>query len=120
MAARNPISAEYQEHVMKYLPAMWEPEFNLSRAADYLESWLQGTLSLQPPLELSELRLPDQYRKAARAYLERAIFQAAAKIWAEGVPWPEAKQLATKALEKAYPHKGKGKGKGKGKRKGKG
>ena len=54
MAARNPISAEYQEHVMKYLPAMREPEFNLSRAADYLESWLQGTLSLQPPLELSD------------------------------------------------------------------
>ena len=67
---------------------------------------------------LPRLRLPDKYRQHARDYLQRCTFQAAAQVWAEGVPWPEALELARRAIEKAYPAKGKSKGKGKNKGKG--
>ena len=44
-------------------------------------------------------------RKNSRLYLERAknsiIFEAAAISWAHGVPWGEALQVATTAINKA-------------------
>ena len=61
------------------------------------------------------LRLPDNHRQQARNYLERATYQAAARVWSEGVPWSEAIVLAKRAIEKAHPKaKAKGHGKSKG------
>lgn len=62
----------------------------------------------------------DGHKKETKLYQQRCIFQAAAQIWAEGVSWSEAMDLAEKAFEEARPKgRGKGKAKGKGKRKGK-
>lgn len=65
------------------------------------------------------LQLPSNYRNEARMYKDRSIYQAAAKVWAEGVPWPEALEICRAAIEKISP-KGKGKGKAKGGRAAKG
>lgn len=58
------------------------------------------------------LRTPDNYRRSFQDYVSRSKYQAAAKVWAEGVPWQEAMVLAEKAIEKAFPGHGKAKGKG--------
>ena len=47
--------------------------------------------------------------------------QTAAQMWAEGVPWAQAKLLAEGAHEKIQPFtKGRGRGKGRGNGKGRG
>ena len=53
---------------------------------------------------------------------EKLKVQAAAQIWAAGVPWDEALQIAKRAVEASEPQsrKGQGKGKGKGAAKGRG
>lgn len=69
-------------------------------------------------IDCSGYRLSN-HRKETHAYRERCVFQAAAKIWVEGVPWEEAMDMSRKALAKSDPPpkgKGKAKGKGKGKR----
>ena len=58
------------------------------------------------------LRTPDNYRRSFQDYVSRSKYQAAARVWAEGVPWQEAMVLAEKAIEKAFPGHGKAKGKG--------
>ena len=64
--------------------------------------------------------------KDARIYVNRAresiVLNAAATAWSQGVPWTEALEIASKAIEKASPDakaRPKGKGRGKGKAKGK-
>lgn len=46
-------------------------------------------------------------RKNSKIYLERAkkgiIYEAASISWAHGVPWSEALEVATTAIEKAAP-----------------
>ena len=59
------------------------------------------------------LQLPGNHRQLSRQYREQCTLQAAAKVWAEGVPWPEALALAGHAIDRAYPPTQKGKGKGK-------
>lgn len=67
------------------------------------------------------MRTADTWRKESKLYREASIFQTAARMWAQGVPWAKALRLATETLQKLEPSKGKGKGKGKvgGKRKSK-
>jgi len=62
------------------------------------------------------------YLKESRNYFEKLKVQAAAQIWAAGVPWDEALQIAKRAVEASEPQsrKGQGKGKGKGAAKGRG
>ena len=67
------------------------------------------------------LRLPEDRKKIARKYNEAAVYQTAAQMWAEGVPWAKAKLLAEGAHEKIQPlTKGRGRGKGRGSGHGKG
>jgi hypothetical protein len=40
-AAKNEIKPEYRDHLRKYIPLLRLPEFNLPKAADYLEAWKQ-------------------------------------------------------------------------------
>jgi hypothetical protein len=58
------------------------------------------------------LQTPDNYRRSFQDYVSRSKYQAAARVWAEGVLWQEAMVLAEKAIEKAFPAHGKAKGKG--------
>ena len=60
------------------------------------------------------------YLKESRNYHEKLKIQAAAQIWAAGVAWDEALQIAKRAVEASEPQSGKGKGKGKGRRAAKG
>ncbi len=53
------------------------------------------------------------YSKAAQS---RVVLRAAAKSWANGVPWEEALRIAERAEETVKGIKGKGKGKGNGRR----
>lgn len=54
MASPNEIPVAFQEQIAKFLPILRLPEFGLDRAADYLQSWCEGTWTRQPPLDLSE------------------------------------------------------------------
>lgn len=51
IAKRNPISQNYIDHVMKFLPTL--RQYDLHRAADFLHAWVNGTLELQPLLDVS-------------------------------------------------------------------
>ena len=70
-------------------------------------------------------------RAAARDYTRRAkediVYRAAAEAWAEGVPWAEAMEIASRALADrpaagapAARAKGRGTGRGKGRGRGRG
>ncbi|CAK9038742.1 unnamed protein product [Durusdinium trenchii] len=91
MASPNEIPVAFQEQIAKFLPILRLPEFGLDRAADYLQSWCEGTWTRQ-------LQLPSNYRNEARMYKDRSIYQAAAKVWAEGVPWPEALEICRASM----------------------
>lgn len=51
-AARdNPIPQDYRDHIAKYIPTL--RSFNLERAADHLQAWIDGNLSLAPLLDVA-------------------------------------------------------------------
>lgn len=54
VAPLNEIPAATIDNLMRYLPILRQPEFGLMRAADYLESWCNGSLVRMPLLDLSE------------------------------------------------------------------
>lgn len=54
MAPVNEIAAATQDNLMKFLPILRQKDFGLGRAADYLESWVDGTWTRLPLLDLSE------------------------------------------------------------------
>ena len=69
---------------------------------------------------LLRLRPADNYRKEAQIYRDQCVFQSAAKLWVEGVPWSDALKFSEEAERKVEPHpKGGRKGKGRGKAPGK-
>ena len=55
IAERKNLGAEYQEHVLKYSAMLKNPLFGLERAAEYLESWVNGTVAPNPLLDVSGL-----------------------------------------------------------------
>lgn len=65
------------------------------------------------------LQPASNWRQQARNYKNAEVFQSAAKLWVEGVPWDTALNLSQQALNKAsltsQGRKGKGKGRGKAK-----
>lgn len=77
-------------------------------------AWLSCGFTHRPVIVAPRVIRADNHAREGRAYRERAILQAAARVWAEGVAWETALELTRKALEPRA--KGKGKGKGKGKR----
>ena len=52
LAEKNPLDVKYREHVLKYTAALRHP-FGMFEAADYLESWVDGTLEESPLLDVS-------------------------------------------------------------------
>ena len=60
------------------------------------------------------LQAASNYKKQVQLYKAASVYQAAAALWVEGVPWDTALQLSEDAATKADPHsKGIGQGKGK-------
>lgn len=55
IAEKKSLGTEYQEHVLKYSSMMRNPLFSLERAAEYLESWVNGTVAPNPLLDVSGL-----------------------------------------------------------------
>lgn len=89
-------------------PKAFVPQFRISVSC-------MVVLRFHPPVIVAPRVIrADNHAREGRAYRERAILQAAARVWAEGVAWETALELTRKALEPRA--KGKGKGKGKGKR----
>ena len=54
IAERNEIPAAYREQLERFFPVLRLPEFGLGRAADYLQSWCDGSWERQPLLDLSQ------------------------------------------------------------------
>ena len=54
VAPLNEIPAATIDNLMRYVPILRQPEFGMVRAADYLESWCNGSLVRMPLLDLSE------------------------------------------------------------------
>lgn len=71
----------------------------------------------------SRLQVARDRVKYAKRYRTASVFQAAARLWVEGVPWDNAVELSEVAIQKSEPlskgQRGKGRGKS-GKAKGKG
>ena len=53
IAEHNPIPADYIEHIKKFLPVL--RSFNETSAAQHLEDWITGQLSLKALWSLSSL-----------------------------------------------------------------
>ena len=53
LAPKNDIADDYVDHLKKYIPVLRLPEFNFSRAADYLESWINDAMVPKPLLDVS-------------------------------------------------------------------
>ena len=47
------IAENQRQEILKYTPAMRNPLYGLTHAADHLESWVYGTLQLEPLLDVS-------------------------------------------------------------------
>lgn len=54
VASLNDVSEDYKDHVRKHMPILRQKEFGLARAANYLESWIDGTLVRMPLLDLNQ------------------------------------------------------------------
>ena len=52
VAEKNDIGDIYREHIRKFLPLLRLPEFNLVRAANYLEDWIGDMLPAKPLLDV--------------------------------------------------------------------
>ena len=50
VAARNTIAEDFKQQILKHLPIM--RSYGLTDAADYMESWVLGTMPLEPLLEV--------------------------------------------------------------------
>eukprot|EP00434_Breviolum_minutum_P027937 symbB.v1.2.024718.t1/scaffold2362.1/size81346/1 len=131
LAMKNDIGDTLRDHIRKYTPYLRLPEFNLAKAADYLEHWVDGILPMTPLLDVSAsslcrsrsrestwqdlfadtksfdvlpnplaLRPADNYRKEAQIYRDQCVFQSAAKLWVEGVPWSDALKFSEEAERK--------------------
>lgn len=50
LAPKNPITADYANHISKFLPAL--RAHGLDRAAAHLDAWIRDALPLQPLLEV--------------------------------------------------------------------
>ena len=53
IADRNELGKDYKESILKYIPLLRNPLFNLQRAADFLEAWVKGTLQMAPLVPVS-------------------------------------------------------------------
>ena len=53
LAMKNDIGDTLRDHIRKYTPYLRLPEFNLAKAADYLEHWVDGILPMTPLLDVS-------------------------------------------------------------------
>lgn len=51
IAPRNPIPADYKDHILKFIPSL--EQYKLYRAAEHLKSWVLDQLVLQPLLDVS-------------------------------------------------------------------
>jgi len=50
----NEISTDYKKHIEKFLPTLRQPSFGLSRAADYLQAYVEKRLERHPLLDVSK------------------------------------------------------------------
>lgn len=50
---KKDLGEEYRKRILKYTPQLRDPLYNLTKAADYLEDWVNGVLPLLPPIDVS-------------------------------------------------------------------
>ena len=50
---KRPLQNKFVDMVKKHLPMMRIPEYNLRRAADHLEAWVEGRLPSEPLSDIS-------------------------------------------------------------------
>ena len=62
LAEKKPIEKTMVEQIEKFAPMLRAAPFNLHAAADYLESWVNGTLVQQPLLKVHGCSIPDSAR----------------------------------------------------------
>ncbi|CAK9068050.1 unnamed protein product, partial [Durusdinium trenchii] len=106
IAPLNPITDEFKKDLAKHIPAM--RNLGLNAAADYLLAWSNGSMPLEPLLEVRALGKPSGDRKAQNQVLhyvgcarKRIVLESAARAWARGVPWAEALKISRAAISKA-------------------
>ena len=55
LGEKREITDDQVQHIQKFLPVLRYPLYNLERCADFLESWISGSLPAQPLLDVSAL-----------------------------------------------------------------
>ena len=55
LGEKREITDDQVQHIEKFLPVLRYPLYNLERCADFLESWISGSLPAQPLLDVSAL-----------------------------------------------------------------
>lgn len=60
----RPMTQKYKQHVLKFVPLLKGPPYDLRLAADHLEAWVQGTLPDMPMHDVSACTLPLQVAAA--------------------------------------------------------
>ena len=50
---KKDIGEEYRSHILKFVPQLRDPLLDLTRAAQYLEDWVNGELTLNALLDVS-------------------------------------------------------------------
>eukprot|EP00435_Cladocopium_sp_Y103_P069847 s395_g34.t1 len=116
VAEKNPIAPSYKDHILKHTAMLKNPLFQLGKAADYLEQWVNGLLPPANLLDVSALERRKGTAKKVAVYKSKAesrlMLQMAAKSWANGVPWDEALRIAKQVSSRVDKIKKKRLGKG--------
>ena len=55
---KKDLGEKFCKEVRKHLPIVRRPEYNMARAADHLEAWINGTLIPAAPLDVSAQLCP--------------------------------------------------------------
>lgn len=53
LADKREITQDYRNHIKKFLPSLRHPLYEMERAADWLEGWVDGSLPPTPLLDVS-------------------------------------------------------------------
>jgi len=52
IAAKKPIGGDMRDNILAHLAILRSPIFQLNKAADHLENWVNGVLDLEPLLDV--------------------------------------------------------------------
>ena len=53
LSEKKPLGQSYRDNILKHIPLLRDPLYQLNQAADHLENWVHGLLPPAPLLDVS-------------------------------------------------------------------